>query len=137
MKANVFAPVGKNEFVVAVDSTQNSMSGRIYHRSLVEGVLFNGVPELALCVEDVLDSMNEPNSSSESQPFVSAGSLEREHGAIATFRMEVMFRQHCSWQGKVSWLEKGMDANFRSFLDLVLLMYDILANDAATRQKAC
>ena len=43
-------------------------------------------------------------------------------GEIATFQVWVLFRQHASWQGKVTWLEKNRECKFRSALELFFLM---------------
>ena len=37
--------------------------------------------------------------------------------------MRVIFRQNASWQGSVTWLEEEKEENFRSVLELVLLMH--------------
>ncbi|MBR2009616.1 MAG: hypothetical protein IJ936_05780 [Peptococcaceae bacterium] len=42
--------------------------------------------------------------------------------ALATFKVKVLFRQGASWQGKVEWVEEGMETSFRSALELVKLM---------------
>ena len=34
----------------------------------------------------------------------------------------MIFRQNASWQGSVTWLDKGREESFRSVLELLLLM---------------
>ena len=48
---------------------------------------------------------------------------EPHTGKIATFSVRVIFRQNASWQGSVTWLEEKTEENFRSVLELVLLMH--------------
>ena len=51
-------------------------------------------------------------------------------GKKATFALSVRFRQHSSWQGYVTWLDKGQKQNFRSVLELIFLV------DSALREQA-
>ncbi|MBO5429734.1 MAG: hypothetical protein J6A10_07205 [Peptococcaceae bacterium] len=41
---------------------------------------------------------------------------------LSTFKVKVLFRQGASCQGKVEWVEEGMETSFRSALELVKLM---------------
>ena len=49
---------------------------------------------------------------------------------IASFTVSVLFRQNYTIQGKLIWNEKSMEATFRSALELIYLMDDILATGA-------
>ena len=42
-------------------------------------------------------------------------------GALATFRLRVLFRQNTSWQGLLTWVETKEEESFRSVLELVNL----------------
>ncbi|WP_243125298.1 hypothetical protein [Clostridium transplantifaecale] len=46
----------------------------------------------------------------------------KHEGMKATFVVNVIFRQHASWQGKVSWVEGKKTSYFRSALELIKLM---------------
>lgn len=48
--------------------------------------------------------------------------LPNQKGKMATFVVHVMYRQHATWQGSVTWAETGQKANFRSALELIKLM---------------
>lgn len=133
VKNDLFAPVNSNEFVVSVDEATPQIQGTIYHRSLPEGVWFDNAVTFALTIEDVLDCMDKANSSDCRQTSFAG----RSHaGRLATFRLDIMFRQHCSWQGKMTWVERGVEMKFRSFLELLLATVDILSNDAAESKTA-
>ena len=47
--------------------------------------------------------------------------LER-HGDIGTFVIRVQHRQHSSWQGRVTYLEKDQTVYFRSALELIKII---------------
>lgn len=42
----------------------------------------------------------------------------------ATFVVRILFRRNATWQGTVSWKEKRCQVNFRSFMELLLLMQE-------------
>ncbi|MCI8823179.1 MAG: hypothetical protein HFI15_11875 [Lachnospiraceae bacterium] len=43
-------------------------------------------------------------------------------GTQATFLIRVMYRQHSSWQGEVTWVEQRKKEYFRSALELLRLL---------------
>ena len=55
---------------------------------------------------------------------------ELTRGALATFEMRILFRQHASWQGELQWLERNAQQSFRSVLELITLM------DSALREES-
>ena len=49
-------------------------------------------------------------------------SAPRKKGSGTTFELKILFRQHSSWQGILLWKEKRISHNFRSVLELVILI---------------
>ncbi|MBQ2924298.1 MAG: hypothetical protein IJE57_01870 [Anaerotignum sp.] len=45
---------------------------------------------------------------------------------VATFELEIIFRQNASWQGNIVYAEKGLSSSFRSVLELLSLMDSVL-----------
>lgn len=43
-------------------------------------------------------------------------------GKKATFRVKVMFRQNASWQGTITWVDQNKEENFRSALEMLMLI---------------
>ncbi len=123
---NIFSPLNSNEFVVAIDAAQPQISGSIYHRSSPERLTFCDLTSFALAIEDVLDCTDEPG---QLDPHVAKNLAVSQAGKLATFRLDVMFRQHYSWQGRLVWVEQGTEIKFRSFLELVLIVSDIFTNE--------
>lgn len=103
MKTSVFASANAYEFIVSVDANDPQMAGIIYHRSLPQGLPFGGIPSLALAVKDVLGSQE---GGAPVDPFERGAYPNAQAGQVATFRLDVLFRQHNSWQGGVTWLEE-------------------------------
>ena len=60
--------------------------------------------------------------------------LKEKRGEKATFVVQVQFRQNASWQGTVTWAEQNETRHFRSTLELIKLMDEIL--DESSEQDA-
>ncbi len=54
-------------------------------------------------------------------------------GAKATFWIRVLYRQHMSWQGEVTWVERQKKEYFRSALELLRLVDSALHADAGLK----
>ncbi len=64
------------------------------------------------------------------------GSLRQllwRRGAKATFWIRVLYRQHASWQGEVTWVERQKKEYFRSALELLGLIDSALHADAGLK----
>jgi hypothetical protein len=130
--------------IVCVDSYQNGvLSGRMYNPYLEDGETFQSLTQFLLKMENLLDSMQFPQSFTAvrafgSQPAQNAAAppgAEPQEGKCGTFAVRVIFRQNASWQGSVTWLEGGEEASFRSVLELILLMDSALSGAASGTQK--
>lgn len=133
-----------NEFrtsVVCVDAYDAQvMTGRIYN-TFCEGICFQSTMDFLARMEGLLNSMRCPQpfmtkrsiSESPDRPVPQPLDLRTQEGACATFAIRIMFRQNASWQGTVTWLEGERTENFRSALELLLLMDGVLI--ACTREQ--
>ena len=117
--------------VICVDRFDGGvLAGRLCNPALEDGEPFSGVLELLRKMEALLDGMEFPQSFTARRSFLppegwpagrsKAGPIRR--GSRATFAMQIMFRRNASWQGSVSWLEGNQQENFRSVLELLLLI---------------
>lgn len=124
-----------NEFrttLVCIDSYDEGVPmGRFYNPSCPKGLSFHSLSQLLSRMEDLLDEMRFPQSFTVVRAFSPASGLSvmkpdaesrSQKGRLATFSVRVLFRQNASWQGTVAWLEDGREENFRSVLELILLM---------------
>ena len=118
--------------LVCIDSAQEGLlTGRVYHPYLPSGAEFKNLMQFLLVMEDLLDKLQFPQSFTahrsfrmQPEPAPPLPSENEPHtGKIATFSVRVIFRQIASWQGSVTWLEEEKEENFRSVLELVLLMH--------------
>ena len=85
---------------------------------------------ITMTKEEMLELNNEPQSDTVHRSFSSfllspASGNHRNHrskGERATFELQILFRQHTSWQGVLFWKEQHREQSFRSVLELILLM---------------
>ncbi len=115
-----------------------------YHDGILVGRLYNPISDIPrpfrsttqflLQMEELLDQLHSPQPyqavrSFGDLPLKSAAEnqiAQLPRGEQATFELKILFRQNASWQGSISWMEADLDQNFRSVLELLLLMDDAL-----------
>lgn len=118
--------------MICVDSYEQGVPvGRFYNFGQNEdGTAFYGLTQLIVEMESILDSANVPQSFTAKRSFAAVpeprvdGFAEEKFrkGRLANFSVKVLFRQHSSWQGTITWMEKQYELPFRSVLELILLM---------------
>ena len=122
---------------LCVDSYKHGeLKGRYYNQGLEGGGrMFESLAQFLISAENLFDSMNFPQAftakrSFELRPDVMSGehmSSDSQTGARGTFIIRLLFRQHTSWQGSITWLEGGREQTFRSVLELILLIDSALS----------
>lgn len=124
------------KILVCVDSYAGGVpKGRLYNSTMGDD-RFESLSQLLIKTEEILDELQMPQSYTTPRSFSrlvenmdtgdSRGTVHR--GTEATFELQILFRQHTSWQGVVVWQEQHREQSFRSVLELILLM------DSALRQ---
>lgn len=122
---------GENrKMTVCVDAYENGvMKGRILN-AYQETEHFESLVQFLFGVERVLEDQQSPQSYTSLRKFsdylpIGEGngiSSQIRRGNKATFELQVLFRQHSSWQGVIVWRERKREEPFRSVLELVMLM---------------
>lgn len=117
--------------MVCVDSYESrTLKGRLYNPFFSGGKRFASTMELLIEMENLLEEMRFPQSYTAARSFGRPTELAGDpapeepprQGSRATFALRVFFRQNASWQGALSWIEGGREENFRSVLELLLLI---------------
>ena len=119
-----------NGMLVCLDSYQKGNPRGWIHTAGREPEAFESLTQLLITMEALLEAGNMPQSYTKPRTFSPlAPRTERDaqppairRGEKATFEVRVLFRQHTSWQGVITWLERNAEQSFRSVLELVLLM---------------
>lgn len=129
---------------VCIDSYNDKVPvGRLYNPHLSNGENFRSLVELLMCAESLFEEMKLPQASTICRTFspmptdrkISSAAETPKKGTLATFRIRVIFRQHASWQGSVQWVEEGLEENFRSVLELIVLMDSALTKGGEERSS--
>lgn len=131
--------------MICIDSYEQGVpQGRFYNLGQEHaGSSFHGLVQLLTGMEEVFDASGFP------QPFTQMRSFTNEShacegqwmeptqgdGCLATFVVKIFFRQHTSWQGSITWLEKKVDQTFRSALELIFLMDSALGGCRQTQHR--
>ena len=125
-------PNDRKTCFVNVDSYENKqLSGTIYNPFYKYSEPYGSLMELILLMEELYDNVNVPGTEMrtfrghESEHNLWADSRKvtvEESGKLATFKIDVLFRQRASWQGVICWLEENTEECFRSFLELAELI---------------
>ena len=122
--------------ILCVDSYQDGiLQGRFYGPD-GSSQSFQSLSQFLVLMEQMLEQVNEPQSDTTQRSFATL--LPRsaagahwgcQKGAQATFELQILFRQHTSWQGMIQWQEQRQQQRFRSVLELILLI------DSALREQ--
>lgn len=125
--------------LVCIDTYENNiLCGRLYNPSLSGGESFRSAMQFIHGMDKILNGMDFPQPFMETRSFsdvcgssaIPAAKTEMHNGKLATFTIRVIFRRNASWQGSVSWLEGSREQNFRSVLELLLLMDGVLTAES-------
>lgn len=105
-------PFQAKTFAIRVDSYQNGqMQGAIDSLFLPEPVEFESFPQLVMLIDELLD-----------QEQLQGSPIRRSTSFIPTFELEINFRQHHSWQGRIRKLDVEHETSFRSVLELIIVI---------------
>lgn len=126
------APCHSHEAIVTVLSyCDGIMDGYLQHPRLCGKEKLHSLSQMVLLLGGLLDLEGCPGNP---WPFVSP--ICDGPGSIAVFRIQVLFREHYTWQGKLIWQEEGQEAVFQSGIELMQLFDEILAGDSGTADGA-
>lgn len=114
-------PCQSREALVAVTSYRDGvMDGYLQHPRLEgKAVRFQSLTQLVLMLDALIDIEFCPGSP---LPLVFPETVG-EH--MADIRIQILFREHYTWQGKLVWQDEKQEAVFRSVLELIQLIDEI------------
>lgn len=137
---------GKNLVCVCVDSYENKdIKGVIWTPYEEEAISFTNFYEMVLIMDKLYDNWDFPQRTTSYRTFGKKNRLDDYHnpnsirkrepirdvksfkGEIATFLIQVKFRQYTSWQGQVLWNEGKKKIHFRSVLELLKLIDSVIS----------
>ena len=117
---------------VCIDGYKDKvLEGRIYqYNSEFEGgICFHSTIEFLKHMESIMKKTHFPDfqecrvfQKTEGMDIVQPSPECKRMGQRATFVVNILFRQHTSWQGTVTWCEKNHEQSFRSVLEMLFLI---------------
>lgn len=118
-------PCQSSEAVIIIQSYHDGiMDGYLQHPWLHKDEKIYSLSQLVLLLNSLLDLKNCPGSP---LPFVSSACSKQD--SIAVFRIQVLFREHHTWQGRLVWQNRNQETVFHSTLELLQLMDEILTGE--------
>ena len=133
-----------NLVCLCIDRNQDGeIGGKIYNRYSKEPEEFDNVVQMIRNLENFYNRISVPQSSmqlrgftkeeiicnqeqEEFREFLDEDFLLDRKGIYATFLVAVRFRQNATWQGEIYWMEKKKEEKFKSVLELLILIDNIL-----------
>lgn len=136
-----FIPREMKTTLIKVYSYKNKcMQGTIYNPFFEKEMVFENVMQLITMVERISDSLFFPQKAMQLRQFTDNTETKdkfsfdfittadfTEEFPIATFELEIIFRQNASWQGNIVYAEQNLTSSFRSVLELLTLMDSVLS----------
>lgn len=106
-------PAWERYITIGVDDYgDKNPAGCLWFGERKEGLRFTGLMQLFLAIESLLRDA----------AYTGGGCPVGAPGKLGTFRIKILFRQHESWQGTLSWIEGRREKPFRSALELALML---------------
>lgn len=122
MKTRKLFPCQMNDAIFHVTHYENGMAtGWLSHPRLEESLKIQSIPQLLFALDDILSCEDVPL---EPRAFQQPDFPDTP---FATIRLQILFREHHTWQGYIIWEDQQMETSFRSVLELVQLLDEVLA----------
>lgn len=116
-------PCHSREAVVIVRSYKSGIvEGCLQHPRLDKNEEIQSLSQMVLLLNSLLDLENCPNRP---LPLVRPEYANME--AVSVFRIQILFREHYTWQGKLVWQNENQEVVFHSVIELIQLLDEILA----------
>ena len=115
---------------ICVDDYEGGiLKGRFYN-AYHDYIAFESLSQFLIRMEALLEEHQTPQAYTAHRKFSailrpdedSTCATRMRKGSKATFELQVLFRQHSSWQGILIWKERNAEQSFRSVLELVMLI---------------
>ena len=116
-------PCGSREAVVTVLSYRNGvMDGYLQHPRLDKKEKIESLSQMVLLLNSLIDLESCLDSP---LPLVRPECRNIESKAV--FCIQILFREHYTWQGRLIWQERRQEYVFHSAIELIQLVDEILA----------
>jgi hypothetical protein len=135
-----FVPYEMKTSVISVYSyADKALRGTVTNPYFKDPIAFDNAIQLIMIIDELQDAINFPLESTRTRSFTPMddgtsllASRKVFSGAdilarpLASFKLNIMFRQNSSWQGGLVWIENHAESQFRSLLELIMLLDNAL-----------
>lgn len=135
-----FIPREMKTTIISVYSYQDkNIQGVISNPFFKSDMVFENMMQLITIIEYISNSLLYPQKAMDLRQFsdnnVPAEPLSfnfettsdfSNQNPLATFELEIIFRQNASWQGNIVYVEQNLSSAFRSVLELFTLLDSVL-----------
>lgn len=109
--------------VLCVDAIENGRwQGRYYYDDLANEHHFCSMDTFILENDKFFCGMPYCTNSTPRDPHAIV-----HNGAIATFKLRILYRHNSDWQGSILWLETRHEEYFRSVLELLSILHQAIS----------
>lgn len=148
---NMYAP---NLVCIGIDQDRGGeYTGRLWHQYKDDPLSFYGTMELISKMDALYDEWDFPQRAMDPRSFVKrddgmeksckkgeelqldAKRITNKSGEMGTFIVRVKYRQHSTWQGEVVWAEGKQKNHFRSALELMKMIDEVLDQNSQDDRK--
>lgn len=129
MVQNLWIPQNRKTTLCIDSYDRGVLCGRFYSAGQAAET-FDSLSQFLVKMDAILEEYQMPQSYTSARSFSefllpeesNRRSVGGNKGKQATFELQVLFRQHTSWQGILVWQDRKLEQSFRSVLELVLLI---------------
>lgn len=115
-------PCNSRETVVTVKSYNDGvMLAYLQHPRLKKTEEIHSMSQMMLLINSLLDL---EDSLFQPLPLVPAETTDSDN--LAVFRIQILFREHYTWQGRLIWQDENMEMVFHSSIELMQMLDEIL-----------
>ncbi len=116
-------PCNSREAVVTIKSYEDGIiDGCLQHPRLEKKEEIRSLSQMILLLDNLLDLENCPGRP---LPLVHS---ECDNGeSMAVFRIQILFRENHTWQGRLIWQNEDQEVVFHSAMELLQMLDEILA----------
>lgn len=133
---NGFVPYKIRTSLIKITSyADKQLRGTLCNPYFEHEMRFDNAVQFLMLMEELLNSLGYPQKAMEARCFRSAAPCPvceplpggADEAVLASFKLTVLFRQNASWQGQLIWLDRKCETQFRSVLELLMLIDNVLA----------
>lgn len=121
----------KEAVLVVTHYDAGNLSGWLFHPHLASPLNIKSFPQMAMLLDALLDLEKCPGC-----PVPMVKLLYPDKDILAALKIQVLFRENHTWQGRLIWLETGEEKTFRSVLELIGIFDGILADCSGCSRSA-